>query len=342
MDGQFSPAGFEGATADPSAAADTAPADADPQGLLDAYSAAVVAAVRRAAPSVVHVAVERAGRGAQRGGSGSGFLFTPDGFLLTNSHVVHGGKNWEVTTIEGDRLSADLVGDDPDTDLAVLRVASSGLPPLEFGRSAQLQPGQIAIALGNPLGFEHSVTAGVISALGRSLRAQSGRLIEDVIQTDAALNPGNSGGPLVDSRGRAIGVNTAIIPGAQGICFATAIDTAQWVVTQLLTQGRVQRAWIGIAGANAPISRRAARHHELSNPSGVRIQTLDPAGPAAQAGLERGDLIVRYDGEVVRSVDELLRVLDLRRIEKLAEVEVLRFTRKLAFQVRARERPAIT
>ncbi len=249
MDGQFSPAGFEGAAADPSPAADTAPAEPDPQDLLDAYSAAVVAAVRRAAPSVVHVAVERAGRGAQRGGSGSGFLFTPDGFLLTNSHVVHGGKNFEVTTIEGDRLSADLVGDDPDTDLAVLRVASSGLPPLEFGRSAQLQPGQLAIALGNPLGFEHSVTTGVISALGRSLRAQSGRLIEDVIQTDAALNPGNSGGPLVDSRGRAIGVNTAIIPGAQGICFATAIDTAQWVVTQLLTQGRVQRAWIGIAGA---------------------------------------------------------------------------------------------
>jgi len=342
MDGQFSPAGFEGAAADPSPAADPAPADADPQNLLDAYSAAVVAAVRRAAPSVVHVAVERAGRGAQRGGSGSGFLFTPDGFLLTNSHVVHGGKRWEVTTIEGDRLDADLVGDDPDTDLAVLRVASSGLPPLEFGRSAQLQPGQLAIALGNPLGFEHSVTAGVISALGRSLRAQSGRLIEDVIQTDAALNPGNSGGPLVDSRGRAIGVNTAIIPGAQGICFATAIDTAQWVVTQLLTQGRVQRAWIGIAGANAPISRRAARHHELSNPSGVRIQTLDPAGPAAQAGLERGDLIVRYDGEVVRSVDELLRLLDQRRIDRLADVEVLRFTRKLAFQVRARERPAIT
>jgi S1-C subfamily serine protease len=338
MDGQFSPLGFEGETAGPSSATDTALPDADPQNLLDAYSAAVVAAVRRAAPSVVHVAVERAGRG----GSGSGFLFTPDGFLLTNSHVVHGGKNWEVTTIEGDRLSADLVGDDPDTDLAVLRVAASGLPPLEFGRSAQLQPGQLAIALGNPLGFEHSVTTGVISALGRSLRAQSGRLIEDVIQTDAALNPGNSGGPLVDFRGRAIGVNTAIIPGAQGICFATAIDTAQWVVTQLLTQGRVQRAWIGIAGANAPISRRAARHHELANASGVRIQTLDPAGPAAEAGLERSDLIVRYDGEVIRSVDELLRVLDLRRIDKLAEVEVLRFTRKLVYSVRARERPAIT
>ncbi|HEX9138209.1 MAG TPA: trypsin-like peptidase domain-containing protein [Steroidobacteraceae bacterium] len=341
MDGQTSPVGFEAEAADRSPATEPAPPETDSRELLDAYSAAVVAAVERAAPSVVHVAVERSGRRGQGSGTGSGFLFTPDGFLLTNSHVVHGGKNWEVTTIEGDRQSADLVGDDPDTDLAVLRVDSSGLTPLEFGRSAHLQPGQLAIALGNPLGFEHTVTAGVISALGRSLRAQSGRLIEDVIQTDAALNPGNSGGPLVDSRGRAIGVNTAIIPGAQGICFATAIDTAQWVVTQLLTQGRVQRAWIGIAGANAPISRRAARHHELPNASGVRIQTLDPSGPAAQAGLERGDLIVRYDGEAIRSVDELLRVLDLRRIEKLTEVEVLRFTRKLTYRVRARERPAV-
>lgn len=305
---------------------------------LDAYSATVTAAVRRARPSVVHIDVRAAAgpgrRGREQRGSGSGFLFTPDGFLLTNSHVVHGGSRWTVTSFEGEPFEADLLGDDPDTDLAVLRIANRGLPPLEFGRSRSLQPGQLVVALGCPLGFSHTVTAGVVSALGRSLRARTGRLIEDVIQTDAALNPGNSGGPLVDGRGRAVGVNTAIIPAAQGICFATAIDTARWVVGQLLTRGRVQRAWIGLAGANVPIARRLARYHEVGS-SGVRVESVEPDAPAARAGLEKGDLIVAYDGESVAGIDELQRVLDDRRIDRETRITVLRGARKLELPITA-------
>lgn len=326
---------------DPQPSASPADPSSDPAESLDAWSATVTAAVRRARPSVVHIEVEFAASAASRGrtrrGSGSGFLFTPDGFLLTNSHVVHGGAQWTVTSFDGEPFAADLVGDDPDTDLAILRIANRGMPALEFGRSRNLQPGQLVIALGCPFGFTHTVTTGVVSALGRSLRAGSGRLIEDVIQTDAALNPGNSGGPLVDGRGRAVGVNTAIIPAAQGICFATAIDTAQWVVTQLLTRGRVQRAWIGLAGANTPVPRRLARIHDVSA-SGVRVESVEPGAPAALAGLEKGDLIVGYDGEPVSSIDELQRVLDYRRIDREAGVVVLRGARKLTLPIRARER----
>jgi S1-C subfamily serine protease len=307
--------------------------------LLDAYSQAVVAATRRVAPAVVHLDVGQGSSARPRRGTGSGFLFTPDGLLLTNSHVVHRSRDIRVTTMEGDSLAADLIGDDPDSDLAVARIPATRAPTAVFGSSAALQVGQLAIAIGNPLGFEHSVTAGVVSALGRGLRASTGRLIDNVIQTDAALNPGNSGGPLVDSRGVVIGVNTAIIPGAQGICFATAIDTAQWVIAQLLAHGRVRRAWLGIAGANAPLSRRIALHYRLPIAAGVRVQTIESGSPAAAAGIEAGDLIVLYDGETVAGIDQLQRVLDHRRIAQRATVTVIRRAQKLELAVTASERP---
>jgi S1-C subfamily serine protease len=337
------------------------PAPPDDGELLDAYSAAVTSAAGIAAPAVVHLDVhhtrpvparqQRDGRGPrERGpsqrnpqesrGTGSGFFFTPDGLLLTNSHVVHHARSIRVTTQEGERYSADIVGDDPDSDLAVIRVSAGNAPHLQFARSASLRIGQLAIAIGNPLGFEHTVTTGVVSALGRSLRASTGRLIDDVIQTDAALNPGNSGGPLVDSRGRVIGVNTAIIPGAQGICFATASDTAQWVLGQLLAHGRVRRAWLGVAGATAPLARRIANHFELANESGVRVRTVEPGSPAARSGLEDGDLIVSYDHELVSGIDRLQQILDGRRIDLATEVVFLRRTQRMTAEIRAIERPA--
>ena len=316
------------------------PPAADPD-LLDAYSVAVTSAVGAVAPAVVHLNVTR-GRGRRERGTGSGFFFTPDGLLLTNSHVVHGASEIRVLTLEAEDLVAEIVGDDPDSDLAVIRTSASSAPHVRFGRSATLKIGQLAIAIGNPLGFEHSVTAGVISAVGRSLRASTGRLIEDVIQTDAALNPGNSGGPLIDSRGRVIGVNTAIIPGAQGICFATAVDTAEWVLAQLLQHGRVRRAWLGIAGFNAPLARRVARHYELENISGVRIRSIEPGSPAARAGLEAGDLIVQLDGETVSGIDRLQRLLDSQRIGRESTLTFLRRTQKLNIPVTADERPTTT
>jgi S1-C subfamily serine protease len=306
--------------------------------LLDAYSRAVIDATHRVAPAVVHLDVGEDTGGRARRGTGSGFAFTPDGLVLTNSHVVHGSRDIRVTTADDDRAAADLIGDDPDSDLAIVRIPATRAPAVEFGSSAELQVGQLAIAIGNPLGFEHSVTAGVVSALGRSLRARTGRLIDDVIQTDAALNPGNSGGPLVDSRGNVIGVNTAIIPGAQGICFATAIDTAKWVISQLLAHGRVRRAWLGIAGANSPLSRRIAHHYELPNSAGVRVQSIEADSPAAEAGVESGDLIIEYDGEVVDNIDQLQRVLDDRRVARETVVTVIRRAQKLTLPVTARER----
>jgi len=312
---------------------------ADDAALLDAYSQAVIAATRGVAPAVVHVEVGRGQSGRVRRGTGSGFLFTPDGLLLTNSHVVHGSREIRVSNMDGDDVAADLIGDDPDSDLAVLRIAATRAPTVTLGNSAALQVGQLAIAIGNPLGFEHSVTAGVISALGRSLRATSGRLIENVIQTDAALNPGNSGGPLVASNGEVVGVNTAIIPMAQGICFATAIDTAKWVIAQVLAHGRVRRAWLGIAGVNAPVTRRVARYHELANTSGVRVQGIEAGSPAAEAELETGDLIVRYDGEMVSGIDQLQRVLDHHRIGRQTSVVLLRRAQLLELSITARERP---
>jgi S1-C subfamily serine protease len=312
--------------------------------LLDAYSAAVVSASERVGPAVVHIQVMQAPRpengNAPRGGTGSGFVFTPDGFILTNSHVVHGARSIRVTFADGTTQDADLVGDDPDTDIAVIRVSGHQLSTAALGSSRGLQVGQLAIAIGNPYGFQHTVTAGVVSALGRSLRSMTGRLIDDVIQTDAALNPGNSGGPLVNSRGEVIGVNTAIIPFAQGICFATAIDTAKWVVEQLLRFGRVRRGYIGLGGATMPLSRRAQRFHGLASGAGVRVESLEEGGPAERAGVEAGDVIIGYDGEDVAGVDELHRLLGEERIGKKTTVTLLRRTQKLELPIQAAEMPA--
>ena len=312
---------------------------ADDGDLLDAYSQAVTSAAEAVAPTVVHIDVSTDRDGRQRRGSGSGFFFTPDGLLLTNSHVVHGAREIRVATQEAERFAADIVGDDPDSDLAVIRVSTRGAPHVRFGQSSKLRMGQIAIAIGNPLGFEQTVTAGVVSALGRSLRASTGRLIDDVIQTDAALNPGNSGGPLVNARSEIIGVNTAIIPGAQGICFAVASDTAQWVLGQLLAHGRVRRGWLGVAGMNAPLARRIARHHGIDNESGVRVRNVETGSPASTAGVESGDLIVSYDGEVISGIDRLQQVLNAERIGRACEIVVLRHTRKVSLHATAIERP---
>jgi S1-C subfamily serine protease len=289
--------------------------------LLDAYSEAVVHAVETVAPAVVHLEVELADG---RKGSGSGFCFTPDGLLLTNSHVVHGARSIRATFADGLSREGDLLGEDPDTDTAVVRIGASGLPPVVLGSSRALRVGQLAIAIGNPYGFQHTVTAGVVSALGRSLRAQTGRLIDDVLQTDAALNPGNSGGPLLNSRGEAIGVNTAIIPGAQGICFATAIDTVKWVVTQLLRDGRVRRGHLGIAGATMPLARRIARHFGIDNERAVRVESVEKGGPASRAGLEPGDRIVAFDGRAVNGIDDLHRALTAERIGAVSRVVLIR------------------
>jgi len=294
--------------------------------LLDAYSRTVTGALERVQQAVAFIAVDRAPPGA-RGGSGSGFLFTPDGYLLTNSHVVHGASAVRVTLADGSTCDARLVGDDPDTDLAVLRIGSAEpLPHAELGESSKLRVGQIAIAVGNPLGLAQTVTTGVVSALGRSLRSTSGRMIYDVIQTDAALNPGNSGGPLVNSAGQVIGVNTAIIPGAQAICFATAIDTAKWVITQLFAHGRVRRAHLGVAGATVPIARRTQRYFELPTKTGVRVIEVGSGSPAARGDLRVDDTIVAIDGIAIDGVDALQRVLDESRIGRAVDVTVLRLT----------------
>ncbi|SMG51794.1 S1C family serine protease [Paraburkholderia susongensis] len=300
--------------------------------LLDAYSRTVIGALERVQQAVAFIAVERRlpgepperGRGA-RGGTGSGFLFTPDGYLLTNSHVVHGATHIQVTLADGAKFDADLVGDDPGSDLAVLRIGSpEPLPHVELGESSKLRVGQIAIAVGNPLGLQQTVTTGVISALGRSLRSNSGRMIYDVIQTDAALNPGNSGGPLINSAGQVIGVNTAIIPGAQAICFATAIDTAKWVIMQIFAHGRVRRAYIGVAGTTTPLSRRVQRYFGLSAQSGVHVMEIVKGSPAALGGLRTDDTIVAIDTQPVQDVDNLQRTLDASRIDKPVSVTVLR------------------
>ncbi len=311
--------------------------------LIDAYSAAVVASAERVGPAVAHVEVAQPARSTAgeppRHGSGSGFAFTPDGFILTNSHVVHGARSIRASFADGAGYDADFVGDDPDTDVAVIRIAGHQLPTASLGSSKTLRVGQLAIAIGNPYGFQHTVTAGVVSALGRSLRAVTGRLIDDVIQTDAALNPGNSGGPLVNSRGEVIGVNTAIIPFAQGICFATAIDTAKWVVEQLLRYGRVRRGYLGVAGATVPLSRRAVRFHDLTAESGVRVESVEPGGAARQSGIEPGDIIVRYDGENVAGIDDLQRLLSAERIGKRTAATVLRRTQKIELPIEAAELP---
>jgi S1-C subfamily serine protease len=311
------------------AARSAAAARASEDDVLDAYSRAVTGAVDTVGPAVVHIQVEgprQAGAGErQPRGSGSGFVVAPDGLILTNSHVVHGAAAISVATQDGRSLPARLLGDDPDTDLALVRIdASVTLPAARIGDSQRLRAGQLVIAIGNPLGFECTVTAGVVSGLGRSLRARSGRLIEDVIQTDASLNPGNSGGPLVTSAGEVVGVNTAVIMGAQGICFAVASNTARFVLGHLIRHGRVRRSVVGIAGQRVPIVRRLARHHGLDQASGVRVAGLEPDGPAARAGLGLGDILVAIEGKPVEGVDDLVRLLTEERVGQPIELALLR------------------
>jgi len=320
----------------------------DDGALLDAYSGAVIGALERVAPAVTFIEVvhdAKAARGASRGrparGSGSGFLFTPDGYLLTNSHVVQAAAEITVRLNDDIRFSADLVGNDPDSDLAVLRIGSpTALPYVEFGDSAAVKVGQVAIAIGNPLGYSKTVTAGVISALGRTLRATSGRLMHDVIQTDAALNPGNSGGPLVDSKGRVIGVNTAMIPQAQAICFATGINTAKWVIAQLFAHGRVRRAYIGVSGATVPIATRVVRHFGLPGSTAVHVLEVLPDSPAAHAGVEAGDRMIALDGVAIDGIDGLQRVLDAGWIGRESELQLLRRSSVIRVKIRPVELPA--
>ncbi|HEX7940466.1 MAG TPA: trypsin-like peptidase domain-containing protein, partial [Gemmatimonadaceae bacterium] len=274
------------------------------------------------------VTLKSAPRGAPRrtpaAGSGSGFIFTPDGFALTNSHVVQGAASVRATLPDGTVHVAEVVGADPDTDLAVLRLGATGLPIAELGNSDALRPGQLVVAIGNPLGFQATVTAGVVSALGRSMRAESGRLIEGVVQTDAALNPGNSGGPLVDSRGRVVGINTAVIAGAQGICFAIPVNTARFVIPRLIREGRVRRSWIGIAGQSIRLSRRRVQVSHLHAESAVLVTELTPGGPAERAGLRQRDIILRIADSTVVGVDDLQRLLTDELIGRSTDVVVLR------------------
>ncbi|HKQ78193.1 MAG TPA: trypsin-like peptidase domain-containing protein [Blastocatellia bacterium] len=299
---------------------------------LDAYSRAVIGAAEKVSPSVVNIEVSNGDR-RQGGGSGSGFVFTPDGFILTNSHVVHGAARIEVTLPDGRRGEAQSIGDDPETDLAVIRVNAPNLMPVEFGDSQKIRVGQLVIAIGNPYGFQYSVTAGVVSALGRSLRSRTGRLIENIIQTDAALNPGNSGGPLVNSRGEVIGVNTAVILPAQGICFATAINTAKFVAGQLIKEGRVRRSYIGLGGQVVPLHRRLARYHNLTVESGVLVISIEPNGPASKAGMQEGDVIVGYDDRPIAGIDDLHRLLTDQKVGVRSSLTVIRRNEKLSLSV---------
>jgi S1-C subfamily serine protease len=305
--------------------------------LLDAYSQSIMRVAETVGPAVVRLDVKRRVRGRGDGGSGSGFIFTPDGLIVTNSHVVTGAAAIEATLNDGQNFQAHLIGDDPDTDLALIRVAGHKLPSASFGESRSLRVGQLAVAIGNPYGFQCTVTAGVVSALGRSLRSQNGRLMDDVIQTDAALNPGNSGGPLVNSRGEVVGVNTAMILPAQGICFATAIDTAKVTIAQLLRHGRVRRARLGIAGQNIVLPRRMVRHHGLEREGAVQAASIERGGPASRAGFEQGDIIVGFAGQPVAGFDDLHRLLTEEKLGERVPVTVLRRGRQLTLQIQPEE-----
>jgi len=307
---------------------------------LDAYSRVVTDVIDHVGPSVVRIDVRRGGRSA---GSGSGVIISPDGLALTNSHVVQGARSVALTTLEGRELQARVLGDDPDTDLALLRVDESvTLPSARLGDSAKLRRGQIAIAIGNPLGFDATVTAGVVSALGRTLQSRSGRMIEDVVQTDAALNPGNSGGPLVSSAGEVIGINTAIIMGAQGICFAVASNTANFVAGEIARHGRVRRAYIGVGAATTPIARRIAVRLALEQASGARLLSVDQSGPAAHAGLLTGDLVIALDGKPVTSVADLIRALDADKINRTVSVDFLRRSEQLRLWIGPHDRALVS
>jgi S1-C subfamily serine protease len=319
---------------------DGQPAGSQPDAdLLDAYSRAVTGAVARVSPAVVHLQTQRSADSERRGGSGSGVIFTSDGLLITNSHVIHGAAAVAATLTDGRSLPAYIVGDDPDTDLAVLQLHADGLVHAPFGDSGAMRVGQLAIAIGNPLGFECTVTAGVVSALGRSLRSYAGRLIDDVVQTDAALNPGNSGGPLVTSKGEIVGINTAIIPMAQGLCFAIASNTARFVVGELLRHGRVRRSYIGLGGQTMALPRRVARFHGLAGESGVRVMAVEADSPAAKCGLREGDVIVAYDGAPTPGIDGLHRLLTAERIGAPALLTVLRGAEKREIAITPAARP---
>jgi S1-C subfamily serine protease len=312
--------------------------ESNPQGnssgdevLLDAYSTAVITAVERVSPAVVKIDVDKVGRG--REGSGSGFVFTPDGLVMTNSHVVHGAGSIRLTFADGQRATATLVGDDPDSDTAVLRADVAALFPAVLGKSRNLKVGQLAIAVGNPYGFQFTVTAGVVSALGRSMRAASGRMMDEIIQTDAALNPGNSGGPLVNSQGEVVGINTATILPAQGLCFAIGIDTAKFVASQLLQHGRVRRSWIGIAGQNVPLPRRLVYEYKLTNDTAVLVNEVYPESPAAQAGLVSGDIIVAFGATATGGIDGLHRLLTVEAANRPTTLTILRGVERKQIQI---------
>lgn len=313
----------------------------DDSALLDSYSRSVVSAVARVAPTVVNISVKQrvSGRSGQRelSGNGSGFVITPDGFILTNSHVVHEASSIDVSLPDGREYRAQLTGDDPDTDLAVIRIDAPQLTHVRLADSEHLRVGQLVIAIGNPFGFEASVTAGVISALGRSMHAQSGRLIDNIIQTDAALNPGNSGGPLVNSAGEVVGVNTAMIRPAQGICFAIASNTARLVAGWLIRDGRIRRGYIGVAGQNVPIHRRLVRFYNLPLETGVLVVSTENDSPAARAGVRQGDVIIAFNGQVIGSVHHLHKVLVGEQIDVSATLTIIRHTEKIELPIRPTE-----
>ena len=319
--------------------------------VLDAYSQAVVRVAERVSPAVVNIEVHSRQGSTSRSdprlapdvqGNGSGFLFTPDGFIVTNSHVVHDAAQLMVTLADGRREPAELIGDDPDTDVAVVRMHAPQLVPARLGDSRTIRVGQLVVAIGNPYGFQCTVTAGVVSALGRSLRSQSGRLIDNIIQTDAALNPGNSGGPLVTARGEVIGVNTAVILPAQGLCFAIGINTATFVAGRLIKDGRIKRGYIGVAGQNVPLGRHLVRRHALAVPSGILVLSVEPHSPAQRAGVCPGDVLVGYAGHPVAGIDDLHRLLVEEQIGRAAPLLVLHGGELLALDVLAEESRAHT
>ena len=308
--------------------------------LFDSYSKSVINASGIVSPAVVNINVttNSGNNSARRSGSGSGFIFTPDGFILTNSHVVHNSSKLEVVLSDGRRYWADNMGDDPDTDLAVIRIDSPNITPVVFGDSEKIKVGQLVIAIGNPYGFQTTVTAGVISALGRSLRASSGKLLDNVIQTDAALNPGNSGGPLVNSRGEVIGVNTAAILPAQNICFATAINTAKFVAGKLIKDGKIKRSYIGIAGQNVPVHKRIIRFYNLTMEKGILITSIERNSPAQKAGLSEGDIIIGFNNQPISGIDDLHKLLTEMQVEKESNIKILRRTEIIDLEIIPSER----
>jgi S1-C subfamily serine protease len=317
----------------------THPSDDD---LLDAYSQAVINAAERVSPAVVNIDVRKISGGRQTTrlrhpeelrGNGSGFVFTPDGFILTNSHVVHHADKIFVTLPDGRRFEGDTVGEDPDTDLAVVRINASSFLAAPLGDSQKIRVGQLVIAIGNPYGFQCTVTSGVVSALGRSLRSLSGRLIDNIIQTDAALNPGNSGGPLVTSRGDVIGVNTAMILAAQGICFAIGINTAKFVAGKLIKEGKIRRSYIGLGGQNVPLLRRIVRFHHLTVESGILVVSIEENSPAQRAGLSEGDIVIGFDSQPIAGIDDLHKLLTEEKVGVKTMLTIIRHTEKLNLSI---------